>query len=363
MTAVYCRRMSLHTRITLGIGILLACMLATALYVTRIESAVESVDLSAMTPDEKSAHWTARIQEVGDAQAYEEFKASTPPVKPNEMHWEAHIFGDALYDLRGLAGIETCDTHAEYACFHAFMIRAVDEFGPSAAGKLHAVCIEQLGEFAHECLHGMGHGILGVLGHTKEDLDRAVDICDDYPDPNPAMSKYGCTSGAVMEYNMYTMNSGRETPRPFSNEIALEPCRSMEGQENRRACTFWQPQWWIASLKHEPPLVMAQHIGKLCRAMSVNDTELYHICIQGIGNRISSVIDFDPSRTAETCAAIDPDLETRYICHIFTAFRFSRYFPLEKAYTACDGLPDNDAKRCRTQLKDYTAYYDQILNY
>ena len=350
-------------RIPLGIAAVLLATIALSFYTPSTESAVQGVDLSSMTHEEKSLHWETRIQDVGNAQAYEEFKASTPSVKPNEMHWEAHIFGDALYDLQGLSGIETCDTHAEYACFHAFMIRAIDEFGPTAAGKLHAVCIEQLGEFAHECLHGMGHGILGVLGHTKEALARAVDICDDYPNPNPAMSKYGCTSGAVMEFNMYTMNSGTETPRPFSDAIALEPCLSMEGRENREACTFWQPQWWIASLKHEPPLTMAKHIGRLCRAMNVDDTEMYHVCVQGIGNRISSSIDFDPARTAETCLAIDPDPETRYVCHIFTAFRFSRYFPLEKAQTACDGLPTEDAQRCRTHLKSYTAYYDQILKY
>lgn len=355
--------MSRTLRISIGALLILAIAFGITFYAISTESAVETVDLSAMTPEEKTMYWKDRIQGVGNAQAYTEFKASTPSVKPNEMHWEAHIFGDALYDLQGLSGIKTCDTHAEYACFHAFMIRAVQEYGAEAAGKLHAVCIEELGEFAHECLHGMGHGILGVLGHTDEGLARAVDICDDYPDPNPAMSKYGCTSGAVMEFNMYTMNSGKETPRPFSDAIASEPCRSMNGRENRRACTFWQPQWWIASLRHEPPLTMAKHIGELCRAMNTDDPEMYRVCIEGIGNRISSSIDFDPARTAETCSAIDPDLNTRYTCHIFTAFRFSRYFPLEKAYVACDGLPESDANRCRTTLKDYTAYYDQILKY
>jgi len=357
---------SLKSRVatfTAGTLVVFAAVLVSALYVTNAESAIRSVDLSTMTHDEKVSHWKNRIETTSDDHAYQEFKASAPSVQPNEVHWELHIFSDALYDLEGLGAIETCDTQADYACFHAVMIRAVDEYGASGAGKLYGVCIEQLGEYAHECLHGIGHGLLSLFGYSMDGLARAVDICDDYPDPNPRMAKYGCTSGAVMEFNMHTMNSGAETPRPFSFDIALEPCLSMESRENREACTFWQPQWWIASLKHEPPLTMAKHIGELCRAMNENDTKMYHVCVQGIGNRISSVIDFDPSRTAEICLAIDPDPEARFVCHRATAFRFSRYFPLEKAATACDGLSKSESDRCRTRLSEAKEYDDRASNF
>lgn len=346
---VYSYDMSRGTRI-----FLLSCALVfvcAGSYLAYAQRALTLVDLSTMPYEEKTTYWESRIRERGDEHAFAEFNASSDSVPPVERHWEQHLFGNALYAVHGLDGIALCDDSFDNACFHSFMISGIEEFGVAATDKLHEACVTILGTDAYQCLHGLGHALLGVFGYTEEGLKQSIAVCDAHPEPDRRGVNHGCVNGAFMEYNSPMDITGYE-PRPFTEDGAFEPCTSLEDRAHRSACTYAQLYWWFSSLKHEEPAERLAHIGALCRRMNTDNTEMYQVCIQGAGNALDTTVDYDPAKVADACATIDPDPAMRLLCQKNAAIRFSFYSPLETALQACGGLPDADKNTCRDYLSN-----------
>lgn len=333
--------------------------LIVSAYILNTAGALDTDEFKNLPDEKKGAYWEGRIHKVGEDRAYKEYKTLTTVLPPVQQHWELHVFGNALYTTGGLEAIKTCDATHDYACYHAFMISDIQEFGTGAARRLHGVCVDLFGQSAFSCLHGLGHALVASLGYDEESLSKALDVCDENPDPNPSMLLYGCLNGAFMEFNTPMTISGYE-PRSFSDAEAFEPCNSITDRSRKIACTYTQLYWWFSSLKHEDPSTRLTHVGNLCRSMNTHDPELYRICIQGAGNAMDSTIDYEPTKAADACSHIDSEPTMQALCQKFAAFRFTRYFPLEKALLACDGGSNTSSLECRDTVRTLTkTYYEQ----
>ncbi|MBP9668733.1 MAG: hypothetical protein KBE09_00380 [Candidatus Pacebacteria bacterium] len=297
---------------------------------------------------ERLAHWQARIREVGGEQAYSELAEVISTYAPHYQHDEVHLFGDALYRVHSISGVSVCDGRFGYACFHAFMIRALIESGASEAQQLYNVCLDTLGESSRECEHGIGHGLLALLKEeaTDADLQKALATCETLQPPSHPIS--GCAGGVFMEFLVKSMASGSIEPREFTDARALDPCSTLTNSPHLASCFYWLPVWWMLATpeRAQDPLI-AEKMGAWCREAPTE--EATKSCVKGVANRMQLLTNEQPALTYERCAAVTKDPELRYVCQTHAARRFTYYFPLNEALVACMGLPQSKELECRTQ--------------
>lgn len=286
-------------------------------------------------------HWRDRITEVGGEAAYREFSADVSLLSTLGQHDQAHLFGEALFQVLGLEGIAVCDGRYVYGCFHAFMIEGIEEKGVGSVKALNDACVQALGESAQHCQHGIGHGILGSLGYDKEDLHNALKTCSTLDHSDPIT---GCNGGVFMEFDLRGMQRGEMKYRAFSATTKLEPCETVD-DVFWASCAYWKPMWWIAT-HPQRDVDLARQMGLWCMQLPGAE-ETLAACINGIANKMQQLTDEDPSKTQIMCEAATNDPKLQYDCHVGSAARFTFYYPLERALVACSGLGTLDEEKCR----------------
>lgn len=261
--------------------------------------------------DTESEYWRVRISKMGGEDAYEEFSTAVHKLTPRRQHIAAHVFGEALYREAGIKGTEICDARFMMGCLHAFFGSAALDLGiGSFFTQLVGKCAEGTRGEQLLCLHGVGHGIVGVLGYTQPDLDKALTHCEEVSTADDLL--VGCWGGALMEYNVRTLVSLEEPERPFDESVAYTPCEDLMG-DRQRACMFWQPTWWHVVFSHEGNDTAAfRRIGSLCERHP--DPAMTRACLRGAGFRAAWTSGYDADVTVRLCAAVSRDKATREIC-------------------------------------------------
>jgi hypothetical protein len=278
------------------------------------------------------------VSRLGSASAYENFKKDFLQSNPDVQHNAAHIFGEVAYELEKVEGIAACDTSFNFGCYHGFFTAGVKSAGISIVPELDAIC--QKSNKVGACQHGIGHGILEFLGHSK--LEAALEVCKMTRQPNPIA---GCTSGVFMEYNVPLMvENGIYTvsARPLGNpESPYAPCTNITG-EYVRSCYHELPQWWNQVYGGD-----FSRMGVLCAGVS--DPRERYSCFAGIGNIAGSSTQYDPEHTLVICKLYEPnDADT---CLENAAWAYASNLGLEEeAMGICKMVSENRREKCIQSL-------------
>lgn len=258
---------------------------------------------------EKKQFWQERIRAVGGKIAYEEFAKITTGFLFLRSHIEAHIFGDALYEEKGVSGIAICDDRFLSGCMHELIGRAVAEKGITVVAELAKVCVANSTSVTFDvlgCEHSIGHGIVGYLGYGKSELTRAVKICSTIENPP---SRRGCTAGAFMEYNLRILVGEERTARSVGTEGVFSPCFDFSPQETE-VCMFRLPMWWAEEI------YMFQYVPETFGKMKITCQQLLDIpsramyaqsCTEGVWYILALSIMGNPlrdRRASELCAVV-----------------------------------------------------------
>lgn len=249
------------------------------------------------------------IRREGPQKAYAAFKVEHAGDEFSVQHNAAHIFGEALYEAVGLKGVGTCDTDFNYGCFHGFLTQAVAKEGLESIKGLDTACAATAIPAA--CQHGVGHGILEYLGHTK--LTEALAACKLTNQPDPVA---GCTSGVFMEYNVPIVfgedGTAHTEMRPVADRSKpYDLCPSLPS-EYQAVCYYSLPQWWKQVYGDD-----FVRIGKYCaQAPTAHRID----CVNGLGSITAPTSGFDADIAIGYCDIPDADLRAR--CLVATAGSF-----------------------------------------
>ncbi len=313
---------------------------------------LEASAYTALSVSERVEYWHSRIAQVGGTHAYSELAETIEAYTPNYQHDEAHLFGDALYRTQSVAGVSVCDGRFGYACFHAFMIRALLEQGALQAQQFYDICERSLGTSSPECEHGIGHGLLALKKGdvTLTELQDALSVCS-HLEPPPTNLVSGCVGGVFMEYLVKSMASGDIEPRVLTADNTTDPCTSLRESIYIPSCMYWLPLWWmLASPERNLDEAMAARMGAWC--MEAPSPDSLTACIKGVANRIQLLTDEQPALTEKICHIVTKDAALRYTCHTHAARRFTYYFSLQDSLIACSGLPRKEEAACRIQATE-----------
>jgi hypothetical protein len=174
------------------------------------------------------------------------------------LHREGHQMAHAL-GREAVAGhtgdgtiLRECRPVFASGCYHGVVEASLQAAGRIDVPELERLCVAVGGPGGpgpgFECIHGLGHGILGALGH---DLQSALRDCDALSTPRRAAS---CHSGAFMEaiisalgapamHGVHAPAEGHEDhdARPLAIDAAdpFSPCRAY-GDPYATSCWLFQ---------------------------------------------------------------------------------------------------------------------------
>lgn len=283
--------------------------------------------------------WASKIDTLGGAQAYKEFKNQYASFDTGTQHQMAHLFGNLLYQKLGTTGISVCDTVFNYGCYHGFFGAAVGSEGLGVITRLSKNCDEG-------CQHGIGHGIVVYLGYDIKNLNDALDVCKK---SNLLGGKLGCKGGAFMEFNMKTM-LGIDKINKFEPKTPYSPCLDVP-HDSQPACFYWLSQWWNNSL-HTSNEVTIRTEGTMCTSLS--DTANKNECFLGIGGALQQFAGWKAKDNVDSCAIIT-DENGNLLCRAGAARMFFADFTKRAgSQTFCDDLLGGTKTECQKLVGEQT---------
>jgi hypothetical protein len=309
----------------------------------QISGEQSSISLAGIDPSIKEQYSELRkkltdaIEEDGAQTAYAAFLEAVPSV-PIDTHTQAHIFGEALYSVEGLSGIEVCDDSLRFGCYHSFFGRAIYEQGIGILPELDAACRSAYGDTNTKCQHGLGHGLIVYTGY--EDLLGALELCETIPWQETG----GCSGGVFMEYNFHTMEQVDDGlyVRPLDDD-PFAPCNTLP-ERFRPSCYLEQVQWWekIYDLDFT-------YIGTLCEQLPKEDGT-YYSCFRGVGNHWAENALFDQKEIERMCQTM-PNQEATELCYEGVSWLIVDEDEHKDLYTAmCSHLTGERNEQCVARL-------------
>jgi len=170
-------------------------------------------------------------------------QVSKSPSLAGRDHALAHHLGRTAYQLAGdpAAALAACPGTMGSGCTHGVVEAFLDDKGTDAS--VLGLCQATAGvHAAHQCWHGVGHGLEMASGY---DWQAAVAHCAIVP---TALDRVNCASGVFMENivgdpaEMDDMPDMVPTTPRLHAEDLLYPCRLVNGTEAAIGC--WQVQPW-----------------------------------------------------------------------------------------------------------------------
>lgn len=249
-------------------------------------------------------YWADRLREDPES-ARAEYQKEGHALSYDDSHSFAHIFGEALFSIYGVGGIQYCTEEFSYGCYHAVASEAFLLEGPDASPLLQKACARLAEPLA--CVHGVGHGILSYVG--DESIARAFEMCAPL---NAGVSDVGgCFGGIMMEYHFRTMSSPAGIDvRPLSLERPESVCPTLH-RGYQGACYYELPAWWRATVPSASDMEYDwAPVGQMCARVP---EYVQPYCFRGIGNVVAPQSGYYTQNIENACARM-PSEEAARIC-------------------------------------------------
>lgn len=227
------------------------------------------------------------------------------------QHISLHVFGEALYERNGVAGLAACDASYGFGCYHGFFGTAIASEGPEIIDDLDEACVAEYGEGGLGCQHGIGHGLGEYYGPGR--LYEQLTMCSKLRWKG---TLFGCRGGVFMEYNFPTMiddSQATNNIRPFDVDHPYTPCDDTD-PIHAPSCYFELAAWLLEA--HEFDVAS---VDTLCSGIS--ESTYLKECYRGLGLAIVARHQYSLGMTEASCLLIQhPDHQTMCLAGAAWAF-------------------------------------------
>lgn len=289
---------------------------------------------------EKKQLITTKLSSTSSQSIYEEIKSQYSDKKSSEQHEIAHLFGQLLYQKKGIDEIGTCDSNFAFGCYHGFFIEAITDKGLGIVPDLDQACIKKFGKLGLGCQHGIGHGLMEFFGPKK--LVQALQICGQLDWQKPLL---GCAGGVFMEYNLplnEKESSGISSARQFIAEKPYGECYEVP-ERFQQECFYNLGLWWNQVLHKD-----YQKMLNLCS--SVHNPLLRERCLMGTGNAAATTSSLDLVQTKAYCDQ-STELHNQTICRAGAAWVISSTPSIkDQAAQLCEDLSEPQKILCKQKI-------------
>lgn len=162
-----------------------------------------------------------------------------------DCHQRSHKIGRLNYEVVGSKAFKVSNSECQSGYTHGVTEAYFREHGTNnLSHNLTLICQdEQNGFYAHQCFHGIGHGLMAFYDY---DMPRALKSCDDLQD-RPQINKDSCYLGVFMENIVGAIGvdeAKKSTATDYHvssylNSDPLFPCNSLD-ERYKSTCYYFQ---------------------------------------------------------------------------------------------------------------------------
>ncbi len=265
-----------------------------------------------------------------------------------QCHQMTHVIGRAavgLYgDMSGAYG--RGDNFCWSGYYHGAMEAVVAQIGPDKIVEEADTICDGLGEqgsfYNYNCVHGLGHGFMGI---QQNELFESLETCDTLKDKYDSES---CYSGVFMENVMAAFNPSNST-KYLKADQPLYPCTDVE-DKYKEECYKMQTSYALTVQDDG-----FAGVFDLCRGV---DGDYRVTCYQSLGRDASGQTVSDVDATRDICMQGEDD-EARSNCVIGAVLDFISYYSDDsQAKELCESLDTDLRAECLRTAKDFYRIFD-----
>lgn len=296
-------------------------------------------------------HYGAVVANNSVKAAFVDFRkeySANPYIKSN-CHQIGHVIGRAA----ALRYKKLKDVYAQgdnfcwSGYYHGAIETIAQDLGPDRILKqINQVCadykLSEMYSFKHyNCVHGMGHGVMTVLG---DDLVKALKACDLYSANPSDWERRSCYGGVFMENVMNEINPGKRS-NYFRDDDPMYPCTSL-AEKYLEQCYLMQTSHALKALNWD-----YKQVFDLCSKVR---TPYDGTCYESLGRDISGNSSSNKERTIELCT-LGGTRPAQEHCFTGAVKDFIAYYNDDDPGRAlCAAIPDTGlSASCKGQAESY----------
>jgi len=205
-------------------------------------------------------------------------------------HDKAHILGRLTYEVFGGESFKLCSSDCHSGCYHgATEAYFRDKGTANLEQNLSLICQNESNHFfSHQCLHGVGHGL---MAWTNYELYEALDACEKLSADN---QKHSCWTGVFMENIVGGLSEARNTGH-FTKYLSSDPqfpCDSIDNKY-KSDCYFLQTSRMMQLFNSD-----FHKIASSCKNVP---SQYQSSCFQSMGRDINGSSNHDIAKSIANC--------------------------------------------------------------
>lgn len=205
-------------------------------------------------------------------------------------HDKAHVLGRLTYEVFGSESFKLCSSECHSGCYHgATEAYFRDKGTANLEQNLSLICQNESNRFfSHQCLHGVGHGL---MAWTDYELYDALDACEKLPNDN---QKHSCATGVFMENIVGGLSETRNTGHitKYLSSDPQYPCDSIP-QKYKSDCYFLQTSRMMQLFQSD--------FHKIATECMKVPEKYRSSCFQSIGRDINGSSNHDVTKSIANC--------------------------------------------------------------
>ena len=220
-------------------------------------------------------------------------------------HDTAHFVGRYAYEIYGTGAFGRCAMLCQSGCYHGAMEAYFKEHGTSdLANSLNSVCASLSNPFIkHQCLHGMGHGLMAWSSYQLFDALDSCDLLENFSD------RESCYTGVFIENVVQSMAKflgleGHVTDY-LRDDDPHYPCTIVDDRY-KPTCYFLQTDHMVKIFNSD-----FSKVASACGEVKLDHAR--RLCFESMGRTIGSFNRKNPSGAIAACQTA-PLGDTRNWC-------------------------------------------------
>ncbi len=203
-----------------------------------------------------------------------------------DCHQPAHKAGRFSYEIFNEKAFQKCGSECHSGCYHGATEAYFRDHGTqNLTENLKVMCISELNPFfSHQCIHGIGHGL---MAWSNYDINEALRNCDLL-----AQKKDSCYTGVFMENIVggLAKEDGHQTK--YLNADPQFPCTIVE-EKYKGACYFYQTSRMVQLFKGD--------FAQVAKACSQAPAQYQVSCFASMGRDVDGTYRGNSIQAIATC--------------------------------------------------------------
>ena len=211
--------------------------------------------------------------------------------KFGSCHDAAHKVGRFTYALSKEKSFQLCGSECHSGCYHGATEQYFKEHGTAHLSEsLKVLCSGELNSFfSHQCLHGIGHGL---MAWTNYDLPEALKSCDLL-----TAGQDSCWTGVFMENIVGGLSPQDGHMTKYLSEDPQFPCSAVDSKY-KSSCYFLQTSRFMQLYKSD--------FSKVANACLGAPVLYQRSCTESMGRDVDGVYRGNPKGAIDSCSFLPP---------------------------------------------------------